>query len=114
MAASDDIPDGIGRMVPLQPRIPLDSGFDNNPFELEHILRQSLPPLYRIRMQVNSTTEGDTTASGQRYLTFFAVTDLKTLHKVINDSDLWIKGKGTVEPFQSIVPKHLIALEGRG
>jgi cytochrome P450 len=39
------------------------------------------------------------------------ISDSAAIAEVLS-SDRWVKGKSTVEPFQSIVPLHLISLEG--
>lgn len=112
MGDAKSIPDALGMVAPLRPRVPLDADFDNNPFHLGHMLRQSHPALYQLRVQVNSSEEGNSTEKGQRYLTFLEVSDLQEFHRVLQDTEVWVKGKGTFEPFRSIVPKHVLAIEG--
>lgn len=74
-----------------------------NPFQAYHVLQNLVGPLFRLRITSGATGESSET---------LWLNDEAESRRILCCTDEWRKGRTTFAPFRSLVPLHLIALEG--
>ena len=84
-----------------------------NPHELLHIASQQAPFDQIFTSKVVVQTKDEHGKEKEERITKVFVKDFKEANRILLNKDgIWVKGITTWQPFLSIVPKHLIALEG--
>ena len=80
-----------------------DNPKDSNPFEVHAKIHSAVEsPIYRFKIK---NMHGEITES-------IWINDAKAGELILNDTKTWLKGPQTFEPFLSLVPLHLIGIEG--